>query len=52
MCMLVAVLNVHVLCLKQVYVFGSVMLPTKGPLKDQYVFVMVKFLCVRFSIFS
>ena len=34
------------------YLLGSVMLPTVGPLSDQYVFVIVKFLCVKFSIFS
>ena len=44
--------NVHVLCLKQECVVGSVTLPNKGPLRDQYVFVMVKFLCFRFSIFN
>ena len=38
----------YVLCLKQECVLGSVMLPNKGPLRDQYVFVMVKLLYVRF----
>ena len=47
-----AVWNVHVPCLKQECVSGSVMLPNKKPLRDQYVFVSVKFLCVRFSVFS
>ena len=42
----------HVLCLKQECVLGSVMLPNMAPLRDQYVLVMVKFLCVMFSIFS
>ena len=35
---------------KQECVLGSVILPNKGPLRDQYVFVLVKFLCFRFSI--
>ena len=51
-CACVAVWNVHVLCLKQERALGSVTLPNMGPLRDQYVFVMVKFLCVRFSVFS
>ena len=42
----------HLLCLQQDYVLGNVMLPNMGSLKVQYVFVMVKFLCVRFPIFS
>ena len=37
--------------LKQECVLGSVMLSNTGPLRDQHIFVMVKFLCVRFSIF-
>ena len=51
-CACLLVWNVHVLCLKQECVLGSVTLPNKGPLRGQYVFVMVKFLCFRFSIFN
>ena len=40
-----AVWNVHVLCLKQEYVLRSAMLPNTRPLRDQYVFAMVNFLC-------
>ena len=49
-CACLSVWNIHVLCLKQKCVLGSVTLSNKGPLRDQYVFVMVKFLCFRFSI--
>ena len=49
-CACLSVWNVHVLCLKQECVLGSVTLSNKGPLRDQYVFVIVKFLCFRFSI--
>ena len=45
-------LNMHVHCLIPECVLGSIMLPNIRPLRDQYVFVMVKFLCVRFSVFS
>ena len=49
-CACLAVCNVHAFCLKQECVLGSVMLPNMGPLRDQHIiFVMVKFLCVRFS---
>ena len=42
-----------VLCLKQECVLGSVTLANKGSLRDQYVFVIVKFLyCFRFSVFN
>ena len=51
-CACLAVWNVHAFCLKQEYVLGRVMLPNSGPLRDQYVFIVVTFLCVRFSIFS
>ena len=37
--------------LKQECVLGSVTLPYKGPLRDQCVFVMVKFLYVMFSFY-
>ena len=36
----------HVPCLKQECVLGSVILPNMGPLRDQYYIVMVKFLGV------
>ena len=51
-CACLLVWNVHVLCLKQECVLGSVTLPNKGPLRDQYVFVMVKFLCFRLYNFN
>ena len=50
-CACLAVWNVHVLCLKQECVLVSVILPIMGPFRNQYIFVMVKFLCVRFSFF-
>ena len=47
-CACLLVWNVHVLRLKQECVLGSVTLPNKGPLRDQYVFVMVKFYALGF----
>ena len=51
-CACLTVWNLHVLCLKTECVPGSIMLTNKGSLRDQYAFVMVKFLCVRFTTFS
>ena len=51
-CACLLVWNVHVLCLKQECVLDSVTLPNMGPSRDQYVFITVKCLCFRFSIFN